>query len=216
MVLLRYKKEFCVTMKFYYSAETAPLKFHKAFYKVLSPIFICIRVILFLSTIIHLANPDSYYDFGMLILSLLFSGVEIVFLSLIAYGFANKKDYAWYMVYAFLVETVLSGIINAMQSPNTTTAVGEIIGAFIIPILIGIYYYKRKPIFVQSEFNDEVNEKTDEAKSEFVSTTYTSQKYTASPSMEEKATPAFCRKCGNKLTSGSVFCNKCGSKVSWN
>ena len=203
-------------MKFYYSFDSAPLRFHKAFYKVLCPIFIGIRAILFLSTIIHLANPDSYYDSGMLILSLLFSGVEIVFLSLITYGFANKKDYAWYMVYTFLVETVLSGIINATQSANTASAVGEIIGAFIIPTLIGIYYYKRKPLFVPSEFNDEVITKTDEAKSEFVSTIYTPQKYTASPLMEKKATLAFCRKCGNRLTSGSVFCNKCGSKVSWN
>ncbi len=26
----------------------------------------------------------------------------------------------------------------------------------------------------------------------------------------------FCRKCGNKLISGSAFCNKCGSKINWN
>ena len=26
----------------------------------------------------------------------------------------------------------------------------------------------------------------------------------------------YCRKCGNKITKGSVFCNKCGAKIDWN
>ena len=211
------REEDRVTMKFYYSFESAPLKFHKAFYKVLCPIFIGIRAILFLSTIIHLTNPDSYYDSGTLVLSLLFSGVEIVFLSLITYGFANKKEYAWYMVYAFLVETVLSGIINATQSANIASAVSETIGAFIIPILIGIYYYKRKPLFVTSEVNEEAKiNNPNVTESQATLEINASQTITPNTSTNVQATICFCRKCGNKLINDSFFCNKCGAKTTWN
>ena len=33
---------------------------------------------------------------------------------------------------------------------------------------------------------------------------------------DKKTTINYCRKCGNKIVSGSIFCNKCGSKIDWN
>jgi len=207
-------------MKFYYSFESTPLNFHNAFYKVLSPIFIIIRLLSLLATLGYLYDFD---DSGILVLSLLFNVLEIVVLSFITYGFANKKDYAWYMVYSFLGINILSSVVSATQSSNGAYAVGQIIGFSVVPILIAIYYYKRKPIFVPSEFNSDAGEKNIDSssnsvvtKNEVAFTNNITQNSDDSSLMDKKAKICFCRKCGNKVTEDSVFCNKCGSKVNWN
>lgn len=176
-------------MKFYYSVESTPLKFHKAFYKVLSPIFMGVQALVLLATIGYLTDDNGYYNVGVLILNLIISCIAIAFLGFITYGFAKKKQYAWYMVYAYLILNVSSNIISATQSANTAVAVGQIIGALIIPTLIGIYYYKRKPLFISNDIAiDSVRNNTIN----------------------------YCRKCGNQVTKDSVFCNKCGAKIDWN
>ena len=176
-------------MKFYYSFESTPLKFHKAFYKVLSPIFMGVQLLVLIATIGHLFGDIGFYNTGALILNLIISCVAITFLGFITYGFEKKKQYAWYMVYAYLILNVLSNIISATQSANVAEAIGRIIGALIIPTLIGIYYYKRKPLFVSTNITI---------------------------SDAQNTTTNYCRKCGNRITKDSVFCNKCGAKIDWN
>lgn len=195
-------------MKFYYSFESTPLSFHKAFYKVLSPIFIVIQALMFLATIGYLIDGVYY---GSLVINLFSNALGITFLSFMTYGFVKKKEYAWYMVYAYLGLTALSNIISAAMSYNVASAVGQVIGALIIPVLIGIYYYKRKPLFVTSEFQNNVV-----TRNETVTTNYTPQNPTASYSTQKTTAIAFCRKCGNKISSDSIFCNKCGSRIDWN
>ncbi len=181
-------------MKFYYSMESTPLKFHNAFYKVLSPIFMGVQGLVLLGTIGHLSSDNGLYNPAMLVLNLIISCIAITFLAFITYGFAKKKQYAWYMVYAYLILNVSSNIISATQTPNPAAAVGQIIGALIIPCLIGIYYYKRKPIFVAS---------SSDAPAPFQSNSSQRNKI------------GFCRKCGNKITQDSIYCNKCGAKLDW-
>lgn len=176
-------------MKTYQSAESQSLKFHNAFYKVISPIFILVQVLLFISTIGHLKDKNSFYGSEILIISLVISGLSIIFLGLITYGFAKKNAYAWYIVYAYLGLTILSNIISAVQSVNVASAVGQIVGSLIIPISIGIYYYKRKSILVTPNIEN-LND-------------------------SEETTIRYCRKCGNQVSKDSVFCNKCGSKIHW-
>lgn len=213
-------------MKLYYSYESTPLNFHKAFYKVISPILIVIRAILVFATIGHLTSDDGYYDSSSLVLNLLFYVLSIIFLGFITYGFAKKKEYAWYMVYAELGLEVLSNIIHVAPLLYYDTAVALGYGApvLIILTLIGIYYYKRKPLFVTPEVGNTGEEiRTSQI---YVPQSQTHQnhipqnniqKYSKSVSnVENKTTINFCRKCGNKLINGSVFCNKCGSKVNWN
>ncbi len=199
-------------MKRYYSIESTPLSFHKAFYKVISPFIIVLQSILLLATIGHLISDDGYYDSGALVLNLFIYVLGIVFLGFMTYGFANKKEYAWYMVYAYFGLNVLINIISAapMLYYNPAYALGQIIGALIIPILIGIYYYKRKPLFVASEFNNGAF-----TNNETVTTNYMPQNSVSSSPMEKRAMVSFCRKCGNRVTNDSVFCNKCGSKITW-
>ncbi len=197
-------------MKRYYSIESTPLNFHKAFYKVISPILIVIRAILVLATIGYL--DDGYYDSGSLVLNLLFYVLSIFFLSFITYGFSKKKEYAWYIVYADLGLAVLSNIIHVapLLYYDTAFAIGYIAPVLTIFILIGIYYYKRKPLFVASEYNNGVF-----VNNETVTTNYMSQNSVSSSPVEKRATVSFCRKCGNRVTNDSVFCNKCGSKITW-
>lgn len=172
-------------MKFYYSVESTPLKFHKAFYKVLSPILMGVQTLVWLATIGYLS---PFCNIGI-ILNFIISGFSIVVLGFITYGFAKKKQYAWYMVYTYLILNVSSNIISAILSANAAVAIGQIIGALIIPTLIGIYYYKRKPLFVSNNI---------------------------SISDVQNTTINYCRKCGNRVTKDSVFCNKCGAKIDWN
>lgn len=190
-------------MKFYYSVETTPLKFHKAFYKVLSPIFMGVQGLVLLGTIGHLSSDNGLYNPAMLVLNLIISCIAITILAFITYGFAKKKQYAWYMVYAYLILNVSSNIISATQTPNPAVAVGQIIGALIIPSLIGIYYYKRKPIFVTASNGNFGG---------------SSQHMMVQSTIDfpKKDVINYCRKCGNRVTHDSVFCNKCGTKIDRN
>ena len=201
-------------MNFYYAEESTPLGFHKAFYKVLCPIAIVVQSLILLATLAHLAGDSSNYDPNYLILTLFSTALGILFLSLITYGFAHRKEYAWYMVYAYSGLTVLTSIISATQYENFGSAIVTVLISSILPILIGIYYYKRKPIFVPSEFkqastehySDKVTEKT-----KFIPTFAPS---TSTKQISHDTRITFCRKCGHKLVDGASFCHKCGSKTS--
>ena len=190
-------------MNFYYSYESTPLKFHNAFYKVISPIIIAIRALLLISTLGYLTDPS--YDTDLLVFNLFVCILSIVFLGFMTYGFLNKKTYAWYMVYAFLGLTFLSSIISSLSNPYAIPFLA------IIPTLIGIYYYKRKPLFVTSETN---NHSTSTNGAVTPNRTFQNS---APPYFAEKRTEiSYCRKCGNRVIPNSVFCNKCGSKIDWN
>ena len=192
-------------MTFYYSYESAPLKFHKAFYKVISPILIAIQAILLFATIGHLTDHDGYYDSGMLIVNLFLYAFAIILLSLITYGFANKKEYAWYMVYGYLCLNFFSNILSASSSAGDGKMIGQIIGTAILSFPIAIYYYKRKPIFITSG----------EHNSNEIVTAVQASSITACE-VEENPQICFCRKCGSKRIENGSFCNKCGSKIDWN
>lgn len=196
-------------MNFYYSYESTPLKFHNAFYKVICPILAIIRSLFLLATFGYLDGYD--YNYAPLVISIFLSFLEIGSLILITEGFTNKKQYAWYMVYAFLGLTFLSSLVSASTAYSTAYAIGSIIGSLILPILIGIYYYKRKPLFVTSETNN------CSASNNQTATTNQTLQNSASPYSAEKRTEiSYCRKCGNRVIPNSVFCNKCGSKIYWN
>ena len=226
-------------MEFYYSQETTSLKFHKAFYKVISPILIVYHAIMLLATIGHLVNNDGYYNTGMLVLNLFVYALAIIFLGYITYGFSNKKEYAWYMVYAYLILIAFSNLISVVLSYNVASAIGRVIGGLVLPIVIGIYYYKRKPLFT-IPCSTSTNEASQTSQSYVLqqrtyqnshsTTTHTTtikpQNINHSDSDLSSNTQdiknqgqsiQFCRKCGNKITiSGSAFCNKCGAKLNWN
>ena len=155
----------------------------------LSPIGMVFQVIILLATIGNLSMNNGFYSTDALILILISSCLQIVSSGCITYGFAKKKRYAWYMVYVFLILNVSSNIISATQASTSASQVGQIIGSLIIPMLIGIYYYKRKPLFISNKTGIYDIKKT---------------------------TINYCRKCGNRVTKHSVFCNKCGAKIDWN
>ena len=202
-------------MNFYYSEESTPLGFHKAFYKVLCPIFIAIHALLLFATIGHLTGNGEYYNSDSLVFTSFTSILSISFLFLISYGFAKRKTYAWYMVYAYSALAVLSNIISAVQSESAGTAVGMIIGSAIIPLLIGMYYYKRKPIFVPYKYDDQntisVKDNLYQARPNYHNE---NPKTIATFTIESATKPSFCRKCGHKLVNGAAFCHKCGAKTS--
>ena len=199
-------------MQFYYSVETTPLKFHKAFYKVISPILIALNAIFMLASIGWLTGEQNYYSPNILIFSVFLGGLGIVFLAFMSYGFAKQKEYAWYMVYAYLGLLGLRTLVSACSSYSAGFAVGTIIGGSIIPVLIGIYYYKRKPLFVTSGV-----ENVSFPQSNGTAVPRDISRPTATPPfVRTTETVSFCRKCGNRVPKDSVFCNKCGSKINWN
>ena len=194
------------------TSETMLLNFHKAFYKVISPILAVVQALIFLSSIGHLVDYDSLYDSGMLVINLLVSGASIILLCLITYGFAKGKEFAWYMVYAYLSISVLLNIISATQADNGAVAVGQIVGALIIPTLIGAYYYKRKSIFIGIE-NDGLVETTTKSIQQTNVVTNVENKQVV---CENEQTINYCRKCGNRVVANGVFCHQCGSRIDWN
>ena len=196
------------TMKFYDNAASTPLEFHKAFYKVLSPIFIAVQALILLATIGYLRD----YSSGTLILNLLLSCGGIAALGYITYGFSKQRPYAYHTVFIYLGISVLSSIISAVGSTDLAAAVGRVIGGSIIPVLIGIYYYKRKFVFLSDE--SDKSDKSDASETSDVSDR--TEIRGANPAAANPAVICYCRKCGNRVPEGSAFCNKCGAKIDWN
>ena len=225
-------------MKFYYSAESTPLNFHNAFYKVISPIWIGLNVIYMLASLGNLVSDSPYYSSETLFWNMILCGLSIVFLGCITYGFSKKEEYAWYMVYAYLGLIILSTVIGAASSSNAAIAVGKIIGSSIISALIGTYYYKRKPLFIASALKELIDIKqaveavneTDSPKNELsakdcatsvsidtptLAPTHAPVYRTSIPAVKEQAEIRFCRKCGTRLLDQSRFCHKCGERSHW-
>lgn len=185
-------------MKKYTDYYSTPLKFHKFFHYVWTPVTLLISlVVLFI-----MFRSFSYNNIG--------SAVYITFAVFnfaltIAYfiGFFRWKKYAWYCLFAQLIsEAVLytvTFILSVFILPQyILTLAGVIIGFSIRGIPMSIYYYKRRGLFSTEGFNPKNTNKTDSAQT--------------SASAENR----FCTHCGHPTAAGNAFCINCGSILTQN
>ena len=180
-------------MKKYYSRTETPLIFHKIYWYVILPLG-------FLGGLGNLFRDLSEYASSGEILASLIT----VSLSLACFiGFFDWKPYAWYCLIIKLslttVAILIVAVLQTIVDPDLIAySTGEILAALAIVVPIGIYYIKRRSLFIQN------------AQNPASPPAYTASGYaTYIPAPQAK----FCRQCGFTLLPDSDFCSQCGTPV---
>ena len=127
----------------YYTKELTPLKFHKFYHYVLTPLNI-------LNVIYMLASMFANRQFSTLVLVydlLLLASCILTFV-----GCFKFKKYAWWAIMAGFVLEIFYSIYfvtyYAVTAPQfIIDALSQVGWRFAFVIVMGIYYFKRKPLF---------------------------------------------------------------------
>lgn len=183
-----------MAVKMYYDRNTAPLTFHNFVrYASLPWTFLVNLAEMFLlsQTMYH---RSQIYQFSMLLYVAMLILIGVCF-----WGFLKWKPCGWYAIMAMLALNVVFSLLSiqfyATYAPNEPNSAGP--GLFVALIrgtLVGIYYYKRKPLFFEDMQSPE-------------------QEMVAEDPADRVSAARFCRRCGATLLPGSEFCNHCGTRV---
>ena len=179
-------------MKKYTDHNSTPLKFHKFFHYVWTPITLLVSIIL----LFILFRGFSYNNVGSAVY-VTFSVLNFALTAAYFIGFFRWKKYAWYCLFAQLIsEAVLytaALILSVFILPQyISTVIGVLIGFSIRGIPMGIYYYKRRGLFSTEGYNPKA------AKAE-VSPMHTAGR--------------ICPACGKEIAADTRFCIHCGKEI---
>lgn len=185
-------------MKQYYIRESTPLKYHTFMRYAGLPLGILIVVRNIISSwpaagefnYVYLIDYASYF-------------ASFVLLSAAFVGFFNWAGYAWncmminYVVVG-LHRVVVLGLYAVYLPSQLAAEIGSLIGFSIAAVLVGIYYWKRRPLF----FPPTVHFCTEREPEHLVV-----------PANQGESLSKYCHKCGFELLRESEYCSQCGTPV---
>ena len=193
-------------MKQFTDFYSTPLKFHKFFHYVWTPV-------LFAGSLLVIPGQLTAVSYNPYTAARLAYGIlNCCLIAAYFIGFFRWKLYSWYCLFVQMAAEILFAagtyiLYVAVVPHNSFTSgmgFGNIIGAAVRSTLIGIYYYKRKPLFSEKGFNPR-NADTHSRKSAAENTAAGVQ------CAEDKGT--FCTACGTRNTSHNLFCTACGQAL---
>ena len=127
-----------------------PFLFHRIYWMIWTPAQIVLGVPGIIAAAKSLNGADIYavLDFGYALLTCLFMAVYFV-------AFFSWKLHGWYALMAQLVMNVAYAFASLLVFPNDdrSYAISLVIGTLIRCIPVGIYYYKRRPLFSAKGFD---------------------------------------------------------------
>ncbi|MBQ6930233.1 MAG: zinc-ribbon domain-containing protein [Oscillospiraceae bacterium] len=200
-------------MQEYTDIRTTPLKFHKFFWKIWIPVQVILGGWKFGTLTADFSALDVYTAIDAVYY--LLSGV--LFAAAMG-GFFRWKRSALVSVFlqmaANIIYVLILFFLSCTHLPNAANlAFGSVAGTFIRCILVGIYYYKRRRLFVKGGYTREqmqaINSGADNSFSGSLlqNSGNTQQNHTYSGE-----TP-FCPHCGKQLAKSTNFCIYCGSRL---
>lgn len=191
-------------MSQYDDKNTAPLAFHKFFWFLTLPLG-------FITTLVSVYNTYSQMRASnwLYTVEYVYSTAFLMLLLACFIGFFQWKSYAWHAVNACLAlqaaYKVYAVIVYASYMPDSLgTALGQLAGGLVYAVLVGIYYRRRKGLFIAGE----------PLPSAGVSRAMGSAVDSAEPDAQSapKLSPSVnCPSCGFGLTDDSAFCGHCGA-----
>lgn len=234
-------------MKQYFSRADTPLKFHYFLWYVSLPLgIICTLVAMgsgFSDIVLFNWIYTATYTVAYILLFLFLGLTLAAFI-----GFFRWKSYAWYCIMSILVFDVaveaFTVLLDIVIAPDEIAyAIGQLIGSLIYSTLVGIYYYKRKPLFFPRLVPSAPGAPLSYSGAPCApGTPYASGVSCtsgspcvpisagtplapcSSASADSSCAPGairegqqpqsvYCRKCGAKLSGDSTFCSYCGAPV---
>ncbi len=127
----------------YYTRELTPLKFHKLYHWIITPLNI-------LNIIVMTLQMFANHQFSWL--SMVYNGLLFIACIMTFYGCFKFKKYAWWAIIGgFALELVYDIYFvayYAVTAPEyTMMAFNQVCWRFVVVIIMGAYYWKRKPLF---------------------------------------------------------------------
>ena len=141
-------------MKTYTDIRTTPLKFHKFYWKIWMPIQVILGGWNFGTLSVNMQSADVYTRVDMA--HFLLSGV--LFATAMG-GFFRWKRSALISVFAQIAENLVYVVAlylaAAASGGDTNYAQATVIGTLIRSIVVGVYYYNRRKLFVKGGYTRE-------------------------------------------------------------
>ena len=185
-------------MKKYTDYYSTPLKFHKFFHYVWTPITLIVSIIALFSSI------GSYSQFNRVTavittFALLNTGLIVAYFL----GFLRWKKYGWYCLYIQMAEELIYGVFQYFVYSTylpalKSMAFGIIFGVILRGVPIGIYYYNRRALFTAEGFNPKQPPAVIPQQTTF--DTYC-------------VNIKLCPNCGKEVQTDNLFCIHCGVSV---
>ena len=134
----------------HYNHSTAPLLFHRIYWLIWTPAQIALGVPGIVEAAKSLNTADLYatLDFAYALLTCLLMAIYFV-------AFFSWKLHGWYALMAQLVMNTAYAFASLLVFPtdDRAYAISLVIGTLIRCVPVGIYYYKRKPLFAPKGFD---------------------------------------------------------------
>lgn len=129
-------------MKFY-TRELTPLRFHKLYHWVIMPINI-IYIIYLLA--------EMFVSGKVSTLTVIYNGLLLLACAAAFIGCFKFRKYAWWAIMGgFVLEIFYSAYFIALYAvilpEQVMVAVNQVGWRFVAVIMMGVYYYKRRPLF---------------------------------------------------------------------
>ncbi|HIQ98964.1 MAG TPA: hypothetical protein IAB23_04690 [Candidatus Scybalocola faecavium] len=139
----------------YYVIELTPMKFHKFYHFVLTPVNILMTLYLLISGFLHPEDGD--------VITTGYNVILLACLILTFIGCFKLKKYAWAAIMTgFVLEVIYELCYVILLAPFGTDAlifaVSQVLWRLVFTVLMGIYYIKRMPLFFDPIPYDEVPE----------------------------------------------------------
>ena len=176
-------------MKQYTDISKTPLKFHFFIYYVRMPL----TFILAFFTLVSNFGVFTYSGEFLVIFVIdwSFQILQLVFAAGSFDGFRHWKKHGWYFQISLCILSVVQYlylcILSAIYVPEENIQqTASLTSAFIINLLIILYYCKRKPLFFNESNIDKISQNKD---------------------------VKYCTVCGQKMKLGEKYCCLCGNKM---
>jgi len=203
-------------MNQYTDINTTPLRFHKFYWKIWIPLQIILGAYNFAVTVADMGAPDIYYaiDIGYFLLSGILFGAAFG-------GFFRWKRSALVSLFIqmalnIVYVLVLFFIYAKIMPDSLGLAFGSVAGTFIRCIPVGIYYYKRRALFVKGGYS---YRQLQDMQAKGYSTSFSgsfaqNNTYTADTTpQQDNVAVNYCHNCGKQLPNNPNFCIYCGTKL---
>lgn len=215
-------------MNQYHNHSTTPMLFHRIYWLIWTPAQIAMSVPVIIQNMRALGGADFFgvIEFGYSLVTALLMAAYFI-------GFFSWKLYGWYALMAQLVLNTAYAFASlfVLMGDDSSFAFALVTGTLIRCIPVGIYYYKRRPLFSAKGFdipaagvffsggaayqrqNNPYQNQYNMNNQQNPQQTPPQRENPVEHTAENGERTYFCPVCGKEVKQTSNFCINCGAKL---